>query len=260
MNYFSSNLKFLRKQKHLTQAELASKIGINRAIVGSYEEGRAEPKLVTLQNIAHFFKVSIDDLLEINMSNNSFQTDYEGNKLRILPIIVDQHQEEKITIVPIKAAAGYLNGFADAEYIESLNSFSLPIHEIGNQSTFRLFQIKGDSMMPIPPNSYIIGEYTENWKHIKDDHCYVVVSKNDGIVYKRVKSKIEENASLVLMSDNKDYETYSISADEILEIWKAKAYISFEIPEKNANDQISVNQLSNMVLDMKKEMEKLKGN
>ncbi len=260
MNYFSSNLKFLRTQKKFTQTQFANKIGISRAIIGSYEEGRAEPKLVTLQNIAHFFKVSMDDLLEIDLSHTITQVDYEGNKLRILPIIVDQNQKEKITVVPIKAAAGYLNGYADAEYIESLNSFDFPISELGNQNTFRLFQIKGDSMLPIPPNSYIIGEYLENWKHLKDGKCYVVISKDDGIVYKRVVSKIEEDEALELISDNKNYDPYTIPANEIIELWKAKAYISFDLPDQDFNNSISVNQLSNMVLDMKKEMEKLKNN
>ena len=54
-NFFAPNLKFLRKSKGLTQGDFALKIGINRPKVGSYEEGRAEPNLVTLQNISHFF-------------------------------------------------------------------------------------------------------------------------------------------------------------------------------------------------------------
>ena len=50
LNFFAQNLKHLRKVKGLTQGDFAAKIGINRPKVGSYEEGRAEPSLETLQN------------------------------------------------------------------------------------------------------------------------------------------------------------------------------------------------------------------
>ena len=70
MNFFANNLKFLRKQKKLTQADFAKKIGINRPKVGSYEEGRAEPNMETLQNISHFFKVKMSNFLVIQKLMN----------------------------------------------------------------------------------------------------------------------------------------------------------------------------------------------
>ena len=63
MAYLPSNLKKLRKDKGITQQELANKLGIKRSLIGSYEEGRAEPKLETMQNLALFYGLSIDDII-----------------------------------------------------------------------------------------------------------------------------------------------------------------------------------------------------
>ncbi|KAA3650386.1 MAG: helix-turn-helix domain-containing protein [Bacteroidetes bacterium] len=259
-NFFSINLKFLRKSKGLTQGEFASKIGINRPKIGSYEEGRAEPNMVTLQNISHFFKIKLDDLIEKDLAQKSSiaKKDFEGNDLRILPIVVDDQQIERITLVPIKAAAGYLNGYADPEFIETLPRFNLPLNEF-SQGTYRAFQINGDSMHPIPSGSYILAEYIENWKNIKDNHCYVLITKDDGLVYKRVVNHLEEKQTLELHSDNSIYETYTISGAAVLEVWKAKAFLSFDLPQKTS-ESLSVNQLTNMMLQLKDEVNSLKKN
>ena len=257
-NFFSSNLKFLRKSKGLTQGDFAAKIGINRPKIGSYEEGRAEPNLVTLQNISHFFKVKLDDLIEKDLSQTKrlAKKDFEGNDLRILPIVVNEDQIERISMVPIKAAAGYLNGYADPEFIEELPNFNLPMQEF-SQGTFRAFQIKGDSMLPIQPGSYVLAEYLDNWNWIKDNQCYIIISKEEGVVYKRVINQLKDSQQLELHSDNTVYETYSVKGKEILEVWQAKAFLSFDLPEKTS-EQISVDQLSSMMFQLKNEVDKLK--
>lgn len=259
-NFFAPNLKFLRKAKGLTQGDFALKIGINRPKVGSYEEGRAEPNLVTLQNISHFFKVKLDDLIEKDLSQvkRLNKKDFEGNDLRILPIVVNHEQTERISMVPVKAAAGYLNGYSDPEFIEDLPNFNLPINEF-SQGTYRAFQIKGDSMLPIQSGSYVLAEYVENWNWIKDNHCYIVVSKDEGVVYKRVINLLQESKQLELHSDNTVYEPYLISGNDVVEVWQAKAFLSFDLPEKN-NEQLSVDQLSSMMMQLKNEVENLKKN
>lgn len=259
-NYFASNLKFLRKSKGLTQSDFAPKININRPKVGSYEEGRAEPNLVTLQNISHFFKVKLDDLIEKDLSQaiRVAKKDFEGNDLRILPIVVNSEQVERISMVPVKAAAGYLNGYADPEFIEELPNFNLPMSEF-SQGSYRAFQIKGDSMLPIKPGSYVLAEYLENWNWIKDNQCYIVVSKEEGVVYKRVINQLASNQNLELHSDNSAYDAYSISGNDLVEIWQAKAFLSFDMPEKTS-EQISVDQLSSMMQQLKSDVDNLKNN
>ncbi len=257
-HFFPSNLKSLRKSKGLSQEAFAAKIGINRPKVGSYEEGRAEPNLETLQNISHFFKLSIDDLLEKDLQHKKAKQskNFDGNDLRVLPIIVNADQKERISLVPVKAAAGYLNGYADPEFIEELPHFNFPVPEF-SQGTYRAFQLAGDSMLPVKPGSYVLAEYLENWNWIQDQDCYVVVSKEEGVVYKRVVNQFQENHSLALHSDNPSYESYTIEGKDLLEIWKAKAILSFDLPEKST-EPVSVDSLSSMIMQLQAEVNKLK--
>jgi transcriptional regulator with XRE-family HTH domain len=257
MSALSNNLKFLRKAKGFTQEELAEKLGMTRSILGSYEESRAEPKLLTLQNISNYFQVSIDELISKDLSKGSASTIGIASDLRILPIVVSPENRELINVVPNKASAGYLNGFADQEYIKDLSCFSLPLNEISQNKTYRIFQIKGDSMLPIAPDSYIITYYQENWQEIKDNDCYVVLTKEEGIVYKRVLNKISESNTIVLRSDNLAYEPYEVNMETVLELWKAIGYISFQLPK---GEELSLEKLSSLVLDLQKELIEMKKN
>ncbi len=225
MSIISSNIKFLRKKKGLTQQSFADQVGIKRSLVGAYEEERAEPKYELLKVIASFFDVSIDDFIKQKI-DDKWQPAPKGN-LRILSISVDKEDNENIELVPLKASAGYLNGYADPEYVAQLPKFYLPMFK---QGTYRAFEIKGDSMLPLVSGTIIIGEYVENWADVKGGETYVIISKSDGVVYKRVGGKFRENKKLKLISDNPVYEPYEINAEDVLEIWKAKGYISTQLP------------------------------
>ena len=225
MSIISSNIKFLRKKKGLTQQSCADQVGIKRSLVGAYEEERAEPKYELLKVIASFFDVSIDDFIKQKI-DDKWQPAPKGN-LRILSISVDKEDNENIELVPLKASAGYLNGYADPEYVAQLPKFYLPMFK---QGTYRAFEIKGDSMLPLVSGTIIIGEYVENWADVKGGETYVIISKSDGVVYKRVGGKFRENKKLKLISDNPVYEPYEINAEDVLEIWKAKGYISTQLP------------------------------
>jgi phage repressor protein C with HTH and peptisase S24 domain len=172
--------------------------------------------------------------------------------LRILTISVDKDENENIEMVPMKASAGYLNGYADPEYVAQLPKFYLPMFKNG---TFRAFEIKGDSMLPLASGSIIIGEYLENWGDIKSGDTYVVVSKNDGVVYKRVMGKFKDQKKLKLVSDNPVYEPYEINGEDVLEIWKAKGYISTELPQPAPEP--TMESLTAMMAQMQRSISKL---
>lgn len=259
MEYIGQNIKYLRKSKGLTQEELAKNIGVNRAMIGSYEENRATPKLSVLQDIAYFFSVSIDDLIKIRLwtdAKTTAITDFvKGDNLRVISTIVDKEDKELIATVPIQASAGYTKGYADPGYIEELPHFSLPLIELSKERTYRVFQIKGDSMEPIKSGSYIICEYLANWEEIYDGKPYILISKDDGIVYKRLYNKINNSGEIILKSDNPEYNTYSLKIEDVHEVWKALGFISFNLPESN---ELNMSKLHNMIMDMKNDIEKLK--
>jgi len=248
MSNIAKNLKYLRKKKGLTQQQFADEMGIKRASVGAYEEERAEPKYELLKKIAAFYGLTMDELANDTI-NDKWKPTPRGNaaNVRVLSITVDGDDRENIELVPVKASAGYLNGYADPEYIAELPKFSLPMFR---QGTYRAFEIKGDSMLPLAPGSIVIAEYVENWADIKPGQTYVIISKSDGVVYKRVAFKYKEEKGLKLLSDNKSYEPYWVESADILEVWKARAYISTELPEPSPEPTMET--LTAMMAQMQK--------
>lgn len=255
MNYLSSNLKFLRKKNGLTQEGLATKIDLKRSLIGAYEEGRAEPKISTLQYISDLFRIPLEKLVNTDLEKvekENIQSDFEGKNIRILSILVDDHDQELISLVPIKASAGYLSGYSDPEYIENLPRFRLPVPELSSRRTYRAFQIKGDSMDPIKPGTYILSEYVQDWRIIIDGLTYILITKDDGIVYKRITKKLSDRAEFLLNSDNPEYPSQSIHVDNVLEVWKALGYISFELPDLEKNN-LTLKQLSIELIKLREE-------
>lgn len=63
MSKFSENIKSLRKQRHITQVQLAEKIGVSRSTISMYEMGEREPDFETLEAIADVFNVDMAYLI-----------------------------------------------------------------------------------------------------------------------------------------------------------------------------------------------------
>lgn len=121
MTLISENIKYLRKKLGDTQGDFADKIGIKRSLVGAYEEGRADPRITNLLKMAEVFDVSVDmiintDITKLTDEQLSFNKNSRGSE--ILAITVDGEGRENIELIPQKAAAGYLNGYADPEFIK----------------------------------------------------------------------------------------------------------------------------------------------
>jgi len=251
----NENIRFLRKQLSLTQDQFAQKLDIKRSLVGAYEEGRAEPRLELLQKMAALAGLSVDVLIGKDISQLKEYEKKSLNSKEVLVVTVDGEERNNIELVPHKAAAGYLNGYADPEYIKELPRFRLPIL---NQGTYRAFEITGDSMLPILPGTIVIGEWVENLKHLKNGKSYVLVTDREGIVYKRVFNYLDENGKLFLVSDNRQYAPYQIDATDVIEAWSAKAYISVQFPDVNTKNDMSVDQLAGVVMELQQELQTLR--
>jgi|TARA_B110000263_G_C15248039_1_gene482685 transcriptional regulator with XRE-family HTH domain len=223
----NENIRFLRKKKGWTQEMFSKKIGIKRSLVGAYEEGRSDPRLNNLLKMCELFDISLDNILKKDVSSLSLK-DYKKNdnqKLKVLSITVDKIGNENIELINQKASAGYLNSYSDFEFIEQLPKFQLPF--LNFSGTHRAFEIKGDSMLPLTSGTIVIGKYIESLDYVKDGKNYILLTKNDGIVYKRV--EVLEN-ELKLISDNKIYEPYMVNNNDIIEIWQGIAFFSIDFP------------------------------
>lgn len=67
-HFLDRNIRFMRRKLGLSQEELASRIGLNRGNIASYENGTAEPKICNLLKLANLFSVSIVDLTQKDLS------------------------------------------------------------------------------------------------------------------------------------------------------------------------------------------------
>lgn len=233
--YFAENLKFLRKRRKKSQMDLAAELELTRTTLSGYERN-VQPPFKVLIRISEYFNVSLDALIKYDLSalsefqlsqiEKGFDVDVTGNKLRLLTISVDNEGKENIEMVPVKAQAGYTSSYGDVDFIASLPKFKLPF--LPENKTYRTFQIKGDSMLPITEGSWVTCSYVENWSDIKDGKACIVVTKDEGIVFKRVYTRLDEE-KLLLVSTNPDFSPFEISIAQVLEIWQFETLNSFEI-------------------------------
>ncbi len=232
--FFAENLKFLRNRRNKSQMDLAADLNLTRSTLSGYEKN-VQPPFRTLIKISEYFNVSLDALIKYNLSalsefqfsqiEKGFDVDITGKKLRLLTISIDNEGKENIELVPVKAQAGYTSHYGDIDYIASLPRFKLPF--LTENKTYRTFQIKGDSMLPVTEGSWVTCSFLENWKEIKNGKLYIVVTKDEGIVFKRIYNRLDEG-NLLLISDNPEYSPFEVSVSQVLEIWQFETLNSFE--------------------------------
>ncbi len=260
--YLSSNLKYLRKRKGRTQDEIAFSLGMKRSTVSGYENSVAEPGMETLAAFSNYYKIAIDTLITINLSalsesqlfqlENGSDVYIRGSQLRVLATTITQANNENIELVPLKAKAGYKNGFADPEYIKELPVFQLPF--LSREKKYRTFQLNGDSMLPIPDAAWVTGEYLQDWNRLISGHAYIVLTLDDGIVFKIIENRMQEEQKLTLYSLNPVYEPYDVGIQDIKEVWKFVHYISAELPDP----ALPESHLLSMVVNLKRDVDRLK--
>ncbi|MES2797054.1 MAG: helix-turn-helix domain-containing protein [Bacteroidota bacterium] len=253
MSIFSENLKLLRTQKGVSQQKLSDDLIITRVRFAKYEEGKSEPPFDILKRISKYFHVSIDILINVDLEKIPIDSLLKMENNRVLfPIVIDKSGKDYIEILPFKAKAGYLSGYGDPEFIEKLQQMQLPFLSKGK---YRAFPIDGDSMPPHNDKSFIIGRYIENITEVKDGKTYVVLSKNDGIVYKRLFRKPKRESIYLFHSDNVVYKPYEVKAGEILEIWE---HVCSFCTQEYQPDDLSVMNVKEMIHQLRLEISAFK--
>jgi transcriptional regulator with XRE-family HTH domain len=235
---------------------------MKRSTVSGYENEVAQPGIDILIAFSKYYNIAIDTLIKEDFSQltenqilqveRGLDTFINGGELRIHITSVDVENNENIELVNHKASAGYRAGYADSEYIRVLPTFHMPF--LSREKKYRTFQIVGDSMLPIPTGSWVTGEFIQNWHLLRDGQAYIILTIEDGIVFKVVENHIKENGKLRLYSLNSFYKPYDIDIKEVREIWKFVHYISSEMPETNQPRQ----NLEKVVADIKRDVEHLK--
>lgn len=239
-NFFGSNLKVLRERKNRSQQELADFIGMKRSILNNYEHSISNPSIDNLLKISEYFNININTLLTVDFRKLSasqlselekgLDVYVKGSRLRVLATTVNEENENNVEMVSIKAKAGYTAGYGDPEYISKLPSYHFPL--LSKNKKYRMFQISGDSMLPIPDRSWITCEYIEDWNGIQNGQGYVLITKEEGVVFKRVYNRIKADGTLLLVSNNPIYSPYEIAIADVLEVWKFTLKFSDRLGEE----------------------------
>lgn len=237
--FLGQNVKFLRTRRKLTQQALAESLGMTRSKLNCIEIGQTKsPSIGDMLKFSTHFKISIDTLIRIDLSklgelklrdleagNDVY---LKGGNLRVLAITVDKENNENIEYVPIKAKAGYQSGYNDPEFISSLPKYSLP--NLPKEGTFRIFPTIGDSMLPIPEGSEVVGKYVEDWQSIKPNTaCIVILQSQQDFVFKLL--TFQEDRTFLLKSLNTEYKPFEVGVEDILEIWEFHSFYSNKIPD-----------------------------
>lgn len=243
------NIKYLRNKHKLSQQELADRLSVPRSSLSDYERGQTQVGLDSLLKLSDIFDISIDDMLKTNLSHRDLEI-IRNRDLRVLAISVDADNNSNIELVETKAEAGYLDSFADPEYIRDLPKIAFPNIP---QGTYRGFEIRGDSMLPMESGSIVICSYIENLTDIKNGKTYIIISKTDGVVYKRVKNE-KDIGSLTLISDNDTYLPYQIKYQDIAEVWQYYAHLSFSDTKFTFNSM-----LEDKLQDIQKKLSEVHG-
>jgi transcriptional regulator with XRE-family HTH domain len=263
MNRIAKNLKHLRSLRELTQEQFSVELDISKSRVGSYEEGRSEPPITTLIDLSNYFKIPIDALVKNDLTLGEDDTFIDiGNQRVLFPIRVDENNNDVIEVVTQEASAGYLQGYSDTEFIANLPIMSLDFLPTGKH---RAFPIKGDSMHPwVKDGDVVVGEYMESVQRVRNNKCYIILTKEEGLVYKRVFTSKLEEGYLTLSSDNKVYQPYLIHLSEILEIWEFKLNLCIGQYEEDEINPVSILNLMRSVgielKDLKSRIENLEKN
>ncbi len=251
MNKISSNIRFLRQLRGLSQEQLADELSVTRSRIGGYEEARNEPPIDLLIRLSEYFHVAIDALVRGDLKKTNLDGLMKVGKNRILfPILLDSEGNDMVELIPVKAQAGYLRGYSDPDYIERLPKMQLPFLPTGKH---RAFPIKGDSMPPIKEGSFVVGKYLEKFDDVKLGRTYVVVTKDDGLSYKRIMNATRKEFEL--HSDNKVYQPYKVKTEDVLELWEYTCCINMG---QYSQDELNLSSIMNMLKGMKVELAEIK--
>lgn len=230
-------------------------------------KGRRDVTIELLRKAVETYK--INPVYVYTGEGPMFMSEEDHKSFRVLTIVTNSQDDERIVHVPVPAQAGYAGEMTNLAFIQDLPTFTLPDYKY-KVGTHRSFDVAGDSMEPtLFEGDKVICSYLEPtlWEtSLKDNYVYVVVTRGD-VVVKRVFNKIKEERLLELNSDNNFYEPYPANIGDVREIWYVRAKLSPFLPSPhNIQDllrsevrelQQTINNQSHLIKNLNTTIEKL---
>ncbi len=223
-------------------------------------KGRRDVTIELLRKAVETYE--LNPIYLLSGDGTMFLTGEENSGFRLLTIVTDGQDDERIVHVPIPAQAGYAGEVLDPEFVESLPTYTLPDYKY-SIGTHRSFDVCGDSMEPtLFEGDKVICSFLESslWEGtVKDNYVYVVVTRGDVLV-KRVFNQLKEDKTIKLVSDNSFYMPNKTAIEDVREIWYVRAKLSPFLPSPNNIQNIvraEVKELKQTIMDQGKLVENL---
>ena len=231
--YLAKNLKFLRKNKGVNQTQVSDLVGKGNTTIANWEKEISEPNISEILIISNYFEVSIDDLLNNELSNthllkndNSQNIDtnthlnthpsthliFEKEGLSGAPIVPIEDLV-RVPLVEFRASAGFGSGSFALENSDVKDYYVIP--KLRNKKVDFMIEIDGSSMYPKYNSGDVVAcTVIQESAYIQWNKTHVIATKYHGLMVKRVK-KGSTDQSLLMVSDNTNYDPFEVPHDEI---------------------------------------------
>ena len=235
----ASKLIEIRKSLGLNQEDFGRKIGYSREVVSKVENGKMDPSkwfveaVLKVQNDYHFQQSGHDVKILGKFSHDPRKLNKPFYKQ--IQTLKNFPSEFLVPLVGIKAQAGYVKGFEQTDFIETLEKYSLPPGVNPKGLEWSYFEVDGDSMEPTLAAADILLTSLlphEDWNEIKN-FCVYVLLTDEQLLVKRVYRKNE--TEWILISDNMEgYPQVTIDVSKVKQVWTLRRHIRSKVPQPKA--------------------------
>lgn len=223
-------IKLIMEDKGYSKNALAKQIGIHPTTLHNWITGKTKADNLKLDALCDFLKININWLItgdgEMLLASSDSDENIKLNPSDEAKLITNPNIK-MIPLVSQYAQAGYLSGFADAEYMETLPRIPVFVdHE--PHGNYMAFEVLGDSMdddskRSLAPHDILIcrevnRDYWRYKLHIKQWY-FVIVHKTKGILVKKIIEHDVDHAIITLHSLNRTYADFQLSLNDVAQIF-----------------------------------------
>jgi hypothetical protein len=221
-------------------------------------KGRRDVTIELLRKAVEKYK--INPIYVYTGEGPMFMSEEDHTSFRLLTIVTNTDEDERIVHVPVPAQAGYAGELSNPTFIQDLPTYTLPDYKY-KVGTHRSFDVAGDSMEPtLFEGDKVVCSFVEPalWESsVKNNYVYVVVTRADVLV-KRVINHIKEKNTLTLVSDNQYYAPYTVNINELREIWYVRAKVSPFLPSPQNIQNYLIEEIRELKKNLKQQTELIK--
>lgn len=221
MLLLASNIKYLRKEKKVTQQDISVSVGVSFNAISNYENGKFYPPADILVKLAEYFNVGTDDLLLKDLSTTNTQ--------EVQPYAIVEDRPRQNVFVAAEAQVEYAGKWGK-KFARDLTYISIP----GIEGDARTFEVYGNSMNPVLLSGDHVACTPCSLPEVKAGQIYAIVmpqSLTDAYPVKITYAQPEQGRVLCIPANRDEYVPYHIRNEEIREVWEAKIRLTAQITD-----------------------------